>query len=152
MDPVQSRPVVLLAALLLAAMGCVREGDPSGSGAASTTSTRAPGPSATTLPPTTTTTVTLPDPVPVQWSDCGGGLECGRVAVPVSYQDPTGPTIELSHAMAEVGDRYQAAIFGPVANDDSLGTIHCGSEAHVCFTKDSYQVSRWAPSARSSTR
>jgi pimeloyl-ACP methyl ester carboxylesterase len=70
---------------------------------------------------------------------------------PIYFLEPkddvsTMPTIELSHDMGLVGDRFQAAIFGPVANDDDLAPIHCGSQAHVCFTKDSYQVGRWAPS------
>lgn len=58
----------------------------------------------------------------------------------------TQPTIELSHDMGLAGKRFQAAIFGPVANDDDLAPIHCGSQAHVCFTKDKFQVERWAPS------
>jgi pimeloyl-ACP methyl ester carboxylesterase len=34
--------------------------------------------------------------VSVAWSACGGGFECGSVAVPVSYQDPSGPTMDLA--------------------------------------------------------
>jgi hypothetical protein len=49
--------------------------------------------------------------------------------------------------MGEAGHRVQATIFGAIANNNvDLGTIHCGSEAHVCFVKDQHQVSRWAPS------
>ena len=51
---------------------------------------------ATTVPPTTTTTVALPEPVPIDWHGCGGGLDCATLAVPVSYQDPGGPTLELA--------------------------------------------------------
>src|SRR5688572_14854479 len=49
-----------------------------------------------TEPPTTSTTVRLPSPAPVDWRACGGGFECGRVDVPVDYQDPSGPTLELA--------------------------------------------------------
>jgi pimeloyl-ACP methyl ester carboxylesterase len=70
------------------------EAEPS-DGAPSTTSSTRPAVSVTE-PSTTTTTVGLPPPAPVAWSPCGGGLECGRVDVPVSYQDPTGPTLELA--------------------------------------------------------
>jgi dienelactone hydrolase len=70
---------------------------------------------------------------------------------PIYFLEPkddvsTAPTIELSHEMGLAGKRFQAAIFGPVANDDDLAPIHCGAQAHVCFTKDKFQVGRWAPS------
>jgi pimeloyl-ACP methyl ester carboxylesterase len=48
------------------------------------------------VPTTTTTTVALPPPVPVSWHGCGGVLQCATVAVPVSYQDPGGPTLDLA--------------------------------------------------------
>ena len=51
---------------------------------------------AATVPPTTTTTVALPEPVPLDWHGCGGGLDCATLAVPVSYQDPGGPTLDLA--------------------------------------------------------
>jgi pimeloyl-ACP methyl ester carboxylesterase len=38
----------------------------------------------------------LPTPVPVAWSGCGGGLDCATVAVPISYQDPGGATLDLA--------------------------------------------------------
>lgn len=49
-----------------------------------------------TEPPTTTTTVALPTPIPVAWTPCGDGFDCATVAVPVSYQDPSGPTLDLA--------------------------------------------------------
>ena len=86
-----------LAILCLAVAACAQAGenpieraslDPT----ASTTTTPEP----VTAPSTTTTTVGLPEPVPVQWRGCGGGLQCASVAVPVSYDEPTGPTLDLA--------------------------------------------------------
>ena len=34
--------------------------------------------------------------MPIDWHGCGGGLECATLAVPVSYQDPGGPTLDLA--------------------------------------------------------
>jgi pimeloyl-ACP methyl ester carboxylesterase len=62
----------------------------------SSTTTSEPGVVVTEPSTTTTTTVALPPAVPVDWTSCGGGLECARVDVPVSYQDPTGATLELA--------------------------------------------------------
>lgn len=62
--------------------------------------TSSPGTSSTTLTvapaTTTTTTVVLPPPTPLRWQPCGDGFDCGTVEVPVSYQDPTGPTLSLA--------------------------------------------------------
>lgn len=87
------RPVLRLLAVALV-LGACSAGAPPGE-AASTTTQQAVA-STTTQPPTTTTTVVLPPPTPVEWSDCGGGLQCARTPVPVSYEDPTGPTLELA--------------------------------------------------------
>jgi pimeloyl-ACP methyl ester carboxylesterase len=87
------RPAAL-ACVVLALGACAREAEPPAERASvdptSTTTTR-PEPATTT-----TTTVDLPPAVPVQWRACGGGLECGTVAVPVSYEAPAGPTLELA--------------------------------------------------------
>jgi pimeloyl-ACP methyl ester carboxylesterase len=80
--------------VLSVAAACTGSDPDAHEGRSSTTTSR---PAVTvTEPPTTTTTVELPAPVPVDWSACGAGLECGRVEVPVDYQDPTGPTLELA--------------------------------------------------------
>lgn len=46
----------------------------------------------------------LPPPVPITWTDCGDGLQCARTPVPVSYEDPTGPTLELALVRRPAGD------------------------------------------------
>ncbi len=78
--------------LLVALAGCSSGGEP----AAPPTSTSTVATTAVADPPTTTTTVALPPPVPIEWTSCGGGLECGRVDVPVTYDDAGGPTLELA--------------------------------------------------------
>lgn len=61
--------------------------------------------SATTPPtaaasPTTTTTTSTTEPLlpvtPVQWSDCGSGLQCGSVTVPLDYSHPQATTIQIA--------------------------------------------------------
>ena len=32
----------------------------------------------------------------IEWSDCGGGFECGTIAVPLDYDDPDGKTIDVA--------------------------------------------------------
>lgn len=97
MDPVPSRlavaAVVVVLLLTVAACSSSAESSPATSTtrAADTTSS-----TTTTEVPTTTTTVALPPPVPVAWTDCGDGLDCATVAVPVDYQDPAGPTLDLA--------------------------------------------------------
>jgi pimeloyl-ACP methyl ester carboxylesterase len=69
-----------------------------------------------TEPPTTTTTVALPPAIPIRWSSCGGGLECARIDVPVSYQDPTGATLELAlvkHPATDPERRIGTLIMNP---------------------------------------
>ena len=83
-----------VAALVAIAAACAPDGEPV-SETTSTTTTEPPV-VVTEPPTTTTTTVALPPAVPVQWEACGGGFECGRVSVPVSYQEPRGTTLELA--------------------------------------------------------
>ena len=33
---------------------------------------------------------------PIEWSDCGGGLQCGSVTVPVDYASPHGATLDIA--------------------------------------------------------
>ena len=33
---------------------------------------------------------------PISWSDCGNGFQCGKLTVPVDYQNPNGATIDLA--------------------------------------------------------
>ncbi|MBA2495527.1 MAG: alpha/beta fold hydrolase [Acidimicrobiia bacterium] len=35
-------------------------------------------------------------PAPVAWEDCGDGMECASMAVPLDYDDAAGPSIELA--------------------------------------------------------
>ncbi len=93
---VRRRGVLLLVALAGASACSEAEVDPLAGGSATTASTEAPTTTVTEPTTTTTTTVALPPPIPVAWRPCGGGLDCATVAVPVTYADPTGPTLELA--------------------------------------------------------
>jgi len=83
--------------LIMCLVGCAQEADrgaqPISPGPTSTTTET---PVVVTEPPTTTTTVTLPPPVPITWRSCGGDLDCATIAVPVSYDDHTGPELDLA--------------------------------------------------------
>jgi pimeloyl-ACP methyl ester carboxylesterase len=93
-DPVRSRSAAVTV-LVVALAACSTQPESS-----SPTTTSSPSSTTSivvvTQPPTTTTTVVLPPPVPVEWRGCGGGLDCATVDVPISYQDPTGPTLALA--------------------------------------------------------
>jgi pimeloyl-ACP methyl ester carboxylesterase len=92
-DRVRSRSAAVIV-LVGAVTAC------SGATEAAPTTTTTMSPTSTTVvvtePPSTTTTVALPEPVPVAWRDCGDGFDCATVVVPVSYEDPTGATLELA--------------------------------------------------------
>lgn len=90
------------AVLALVAAGCSSGGgEPA---APATTATTTPPATTTTIATTTTTTVVLPDPVPVDWSGCGGGFQCATVTVPVDYADPATGTLELALIRRPAGD------------------------------------------------
>ncbi len=96
MDLVRSRRGVWVISVIAVVAACSGSDESSSSStSAEETTTTAPS-IIVTVPPTTTTTVELPPAVPITWRSCGGGLDCATVTVPISYQDPTGPTLELS--------------------------------------------------------
>jgi pimeloyl-ACP methyl ester carboxylesterase len=95
---VRSHRVAAIVLLVAFVAACASRADPEASNPSSTHETTTTGAPATTTtePPTTTTTVALPPPDPIRWEDCGGGLDCATVTVPVSYRDPAGPTLDLA--------------------------------------------------------
>jgi pimeloyl-ACP methyl ester carboxylesterase len=56
--------------------------------------------STTVVSPVTTATTSTTEPplpvTPVKWSDCGSGLQCGSVTVPLDYSHPQGTTISIA--------------------------------------------------------
>jgi pimeloyl-ACP methyl ester carboxylesterase len=70
-------------------------------GACSTTGGRDEPTGSSARPPATTGSDTSPTApaegprVDVAWEPCGGGFECGSIEVPLDYDDPGGPTIEI---------------------------------------------------------
>jgi pimeloyl-ACP methyl ester carboxylesterase len=84
-----------LAALALVLVGC-----------SSASSTVTPGGPATSVPPTAAASQ-APSATPaadlskfyqqkIAWSGCGGGFQCGKLTVPMTYAQPTGATIQLA--------------------------------------------------------
>ncbi|HUO48669.1 MAG TPA: alpha/beta fold hydrolase, partial [Acidimicrobiales bacterium] len=90
---------MVLGVLALAAAGC-SVGTAASGGARAT-------PPTTTAPATTTTTQAPLPVVPVAWSPCNGGLQCGTVAVPVNYADPTAGILHLAVARRPASDPAQ---------------------------------------------
>lgn len=90
-------PVLLAIAVLVGACSTSAE-DPVARGTSTTAG------ATTTVPPTTTTVVPIPAPPPVALSSCGGGFRCGRLTVPIDYEDPTGGTMELAVVQRPAGD------------------------------------------------
>ncbi|HEX6417173.1 MAG TPA: alpha/beta hydrolase [Acidimicrobiales bacterium] len=92
-------PAVIAAAALAAGAACASEADTSGlTGGAGTTTTTGEGGSGGEL----------------DWTDCGGSLECAELAVPVDYDDPGGDTLTLSISRVPAsGDRVGALFVNP---------------------------------------
>ena len=52
----------------------------------------------------------------IDWTSCGDGLDCGRLAVPLDYEDPDGPTITLNlvrHRATEPDERIGSLLVNP---------------------------------------
>jgi len=95
---VRTRRAAAVLLLIAAVAACASRAEPEAFDPPATpapTTTAAPS-TTTTAPSTTTTTVALPPPEPIAWEGCGGGLDCAAVTVPVSYQDPSGPALDLA--------------------------------------------------------
>ena len=75
----------VLAVVSLAVTGCASE-----TGAALTASAN------DTSPTTPSPTADAPTPDPIDWSECGPGLDCATVEVPLEYTDPEGEQIPLA--------------------------------------------------------
>jgi pimeloyl-ACP methyl ester carboxylesterase len=88
--------IVLVAALGLSGLAaCSGSGDDRDAASPTTSTTEAP---------TTTTTVPLPVPPPIGWSGCGGGFQCATLTVPVDYDRPAGPQLQLALIKRPAGD------------------------------------------------
>jgi pimeloyl-ACP methyl ester carboxylesterase len=46
----------------------------------------------------------VPPPPPVTWTPCGAPAECGRIAVPLDYAHPRGPSITLALSRVKAAD------------------------------------------------
>ncbi|MGH9084752.1 MAG: alpha/beta hydrolase [Acidimicrobiales bacterium] len=101
--PRRRGPLLLAAVLLIGACSAADQRTPEGS-SSSTTRQRASTTVEVEPPPSTTTTVALPPPVPVAWSPCGGGVQCGAVTVPIDYLDHAKGTLELAVVRRPAGD------------------------------------------------
>lgn len=83
-----------LAALLVAASllaGCSTSGANESAEAPTTTTRSSDGGSGTT-----TTKAPEAGARTIDWSDCGGGFECGTITVPLDYSKPDGETIDVA--------------------------------------------------------
>ena len=97
-------PFLLAAVLLLGACSTTEDGAPEGSGSSTTRHSSTTTVPPTTAAPSTTTTVALPPAVPISWSSCGGGVQCGTVTVPIDYLDHAKGTLDLAVVRRPAGD------------------------------------------------
>lgn len=81
------------------AAGCVADGVDGNS----------PAPSATAPDQESTSVVEAVEPI--RWESCDGGLECGRVTVPIDHDQPDGPTLEISLVRLPARGAAQGSIF-----------------------------------------
>jgi pimeloyl-ACP methyl ester carboxylesterase len=66
-------------------------------GRATPSATTAPASSAgRSVPPTSTAPTSSLPVASLDWEDCGDNLDCATLEVPLDYDDPTGPAIELA--------------------------------------------------------
>jgi pimeloyl-ACP methyl ester carboxylesterase len=60
--------------------------------------------------------VMTPVPPPVEWTECGPGLDCATYPVPVDHADPGGPTVPLAlvrHRATDPGQRRGVLFVNP---------------------------------------
>lgn len=97
---------MLVFALLV---GACSDGRDDAAGTASTAATVA-----SSVPTTAPATTTAPPPAapapgfvpaPLAWEDCGSGLECATLTVPLDHDRPDGPTTDLAVARRPARDR-----------------------------------------------
>ncbi|MFI2486816.1 alpha/beta hydrolase [Promicromonospora kroppenstedtii] len=105
--PSRSSHVVLRIAAVLAAVSLAATGCASGASVALTASANNAAPSSTTKAPT---------PDPIDWTECGTGLDCATVEVPLEYSDPDGEQVPLSvvrHRATDPDNRIGSLFINP---------------------------------------
>jgi pimeloyl-ACP methyl ester carboxylesterase len=122
----------VLAVVSLAVTGCA-----GGAGAALTASANGAAPTSPTTSPTTSPSPTAdaPTPDPIEWSECGPGLDCATVQVPLEYSDPEGEQIPLAvvrHRATDPDQRIGSLFINPggpgVPASDMVRSIDPDSE------------------------
>lgn len=91
------RIAALVSAVALMA-ACTQSGAKQGASSSTTVSrqqgtTTSAGPATSTAEPSGTTDV---DQAPAQWEECGSGLDCATITVPLDHENPDGPTIDIA--------------------------------------------------------
>lgn len=71
----------------------------------------------------------------VDWTDCGDGFSCGRVTVPMNYDEPDGETIELSLKVHEATGQSQGALLTNPGGPGSSG-VELVESASMMFGED----------------
>src|SRR5689334_117530 len=58
----------------------------------------------------------------LSWHDCGNGFECATAPVPLDYDDPSGPTIDIAvirHPATDPAHRIGSLFFNPGGPGDA---------------------------------
>jgi pimeloyl-ACP methyl ester carboxylesterase len=88
----------------------------SGGNEAAKNPTTTPSPSSSSDGEGTTTKPSEAEARSIDWSDCGGGFECGTIALPLDYTKPDGKTIDVAvtrHRADNPDERIGALFLNP---------------------------------------
>ncbi len=71
-------------------------------------------PSATETGPTSSNGSISADSGSLAWEECDGGFECATLTVPLSYDDPEGPSIDIAVTrLRAAGERFGSIVLNP---------------------------------------
>lgn len=84
----------------------------------------------------------------IVWTDCGAGLRCSTLEVPIDHGDPTGPTIDLALAVrpaARAAERLGVLLTNPGGPGASgIGALRSGVPLPAAVL-DRFDVVTWDP-------
>lgn len=90
----------------------------------------------------------MPTPHKITWLDCGGGFQCGNLAVPLDYTNPSGDTIQLAlirKPATNAAKRIGSVLVNPGGPGDSGNTFLRGEAASLSTVNQSFDLIGFDP-------
>jgi pimeloyl-ACP methyl ester carboxylesterase len=109
--PRRAVPLAIATVLVLLPAAACSDGGEDAADGTTTTATIEAATSSTTGTADGTDPLNGFQPEPLEWQACGGDLDCASLAVPLDWDDPDGPTIDLAVTRL------------PASGDDPIGAI-----------------------------